>query len=616
MADDMMVLAGDFTAATRAQWDDEVLKALNRNRPPGKELTLEQAMARLTTKLVDGVAIEPLYFGATEAIGLPGAMPYSRGSALPNPAAPWAVVQLHEDGNVERTKAAVADDLDAGGTGAWLRLDPDAIAPADLAQILDGVIAEAVTLMVSSTDCQPEAAQVLLDVLASQNAGAVNGTLGLDPLAAAAVTGATADLTGLADWAKRAQAHAGLRALTVDVTPYDNAGAGDIDQLAFALATGVEYVRALTDQGLTPAEAFAQILFRVAATADEFLTVARLRALRRGWARIGEVLGVPADQRGAYQQAVTSWRVLSKDDPWVNLLRATIATFGAAVGGAEAITVLPHDTAYGLPTTHSRRIARNISLLAAEESHLGAVEDPAGGAWVFESLTEQLAGKAWARLQDIERAGGMAAALASGQVAGWIAPVAAERAKRLATRQLPLTGVSMFPKQGEEPLTDFWPRPAAPARVGLPMVRDAEVFEALRQRTRVRQADTDRQPAVILACLGAQRDFGPRQQFTSNLLLVAGLDPVEVAGATPESTVAAAHQAGTNLVILASSAKLYASQALAVAQACRADGLDVWIAGRKPEVGDPQADELIAGEIFDGMDVVAFLTVALEKVGA
>ncbi|MDR0415967.1 MAG: methylmalonyl-CoA mutase family protein [Propionibacteriaceae bacterium] len=618
MADETMVLAGDFPQPTQSDWDREVLKIMNRRRPPGTELTLEQAMKRLTSVYPDGLVVDPLYtMPDNEVIGYPGQIPFTRGAEPPQPRQDlgWDIVQLHEDPDAGRTHQAVLEDLNAGGTGVWLRVDGDAVAPADLAAVLAGVVPGAASVAVSSVDHQAEAAHALLAFWAgASQPGAATGNLGIDPLAAAAVTGQPADLSGLADWVGRLQGFPKARALAVDVCPYDNAGAGDIDQVAYAVATGIEYVRALASQGVDAAAAFGQIMFRVAATADQFPTIARLRALRRLWARVGEVLGVPEADRGARQQAVSSWRVISRDDPWVNLLRGTVGVFAAAVGGADAITALPHDTAYGLPTKFSRRLARNLQLLAAEEAHLGAAADPAGGAWFVEALTDQIAVKAWARVQAIEAAGGMSAALAAGTVAAEIAAVVAERDRRLATRRVPLTGVSMFPKQDEAPLADFLARPAAPARAGLPQHRDAEVFEALRDRT-ARAAAAGARPAVLMACLGPQREFGVRQQFTSNLLMVAGLDWPTVEDAPADAVAAKARELGSRVVILASSAKVYADQAVPAAQALKDAGVaHVCIAGRLKEAGDGAGD-LIDTEIYDGMDVVAFLTETLDRLG-
>ncbi|MGB7962833.1 MAG: methylmalonyl-CoA mutase family protein, partial [Propionicimonas sp.] len=528
MTDTPLLLAGDFAAPTRAQWEAEVLKVLNRRRPEGKELSIDQAMKRLRTVTVDGLTIEPLYTEAADPLGLPGAMPFTRGATVKSgEMSAWDVRALHEDPDIAFTNAEVLADLERGATSVWLRVGADAIPADQVAAALAGVNPSLAPIVVSSSDDQVAAAKALVSYFKDAGAALARGNLGLDALALAAVTGTAPDLTPHAEWVKAVLAELpGVRALTVDVLPYDNAGAGDVDQLAFAIATGVAYLRDLEAAGVDAAAAFAQIEFRVSASADEFLTIARLRALRRLWARVGEVSGVPEAARGAMQHAVTSLRMVTRDDPWVNLLRDTIATFSAAVGGAEAITCLPFDTAQGLPDSFSRRMARNIQLVAAEESNVGRVNDPAGGSWYVETLTDQLAGQSWNEFQAIEAAGGMVAALASGLVAQKIAATTAERTKRLASRKQPITGVSMFPLKDEQPLP-IKARPAS-AATGLKPVRDSEVFEALRDRA----GAAEEKPKVFLACLGARRDFGGREMFTSNVLLVAGIDFPESEGGT------------------------------------------------------------------------------------
>ncbi len=608
MTDTPLQLAGDFAAPTREDWEVEVLKVLNRRRPEGKELTIEQAMSRLRTSTVDGLTIEPLYTDPVGPLGLPGAMPFTRGASVHGTS--WDVRALHEDPDVAFTNAQVLADLERGATSIWLRTGEGAIAVEDVAAALAGVNPTIASVAVSSATDQIAAAKALAAFWTGAGAKGVTGNLGLDGLALAARTGARADLAPHAEWVQAVLAELpGVRALTVDVLPYDDAGAGDVDQLAFAIATGVAYLRDLEAAGVSAADAFGQIEFRVSANADEFLTIARLRALRRLWARIGEVSGVPSAARGAVQHAVTSWRMITRDDPYVNMLRGTIATFSAAVGGAESITTLPFDTAVGLPDEFSRRMARNTQLLAAEESNIGRVNDPAGGSWYVESLTDQLAGQAWTAFQAIEAAGGMVDALASGFVAERIADTNAARAKRLATRKQPITGVSMFPMKDEQPVTAR-PRVAVPAAGGLRPVRDSELFEALRDR-----AAAGEKPKVFLACLGARRDFGGREMFTSNVLLVAGIDFPSSEGGTPEEIAAQAAASGAKMAILCSSAKVYAEQAIPVAEALKGAGVEtVFIAGRKTETGADDTS-VLDGEVFDGMDVVAFLEGTLDRIG-
>ncbi|MEC4021167.1 methylmalonyl-CoA mutase family protein, partial [Streptomyces sp. H27-D2] len=176
------------------------------------------------------------------------------------------------------------------------------------------------------------------------------------------------------------------------------------------------------------------------------------------------------------QHAVTSAVMMSSRDPWVNMLRTTVACLGAGVGGADAVTVLPFDAALGLPDAFARRIARNTSSILIEESHLARVIDPAGGSWYVERLTDELAQAGWAWFQEIERSGGQAAALRSGLIAERLASTWASRSEDLAHRREPITGVSEFPNLAERRV-EREPFPAAPAAGGLPKVRRDEAFE-------------------------------------------------------------------------------------------------------------------------------------------
>ena len=611
-------LAADFDTPSRADWEKEVLKVLNRKRPEGTELGIEQAYKRLTSTTVDGLEIKPLYTkdDGVEELGFPGVAPFVRGTTVrTGEMEAWHIAQLHEDPDAAETKRAVLADLEHGGTAVYLRVDPDAIAVADVATVLGDVLLDLAPVYLTSRTQQLEAAKALVDVFAAsgKDAGAVSGNLGIDPIGAAALAGTTPDLAVLKDAVELAAPYANVTPIVVDATIYHNAGAGDIHELAYAVAVGVEYVRALVDGGLTADDAFGKIMFRVSATTDQFATIARLRALRGLWSRVGEVLGVAEANRGAVQHAVTSERQISRDDAYVNMLRSTISTFAASAGGAEVQTVLPFDTAAGLPTEFSRRIARNTQVVLSEESNVGRVNDPAGGAWFVESLTKQLSQKAWAVFQGLD-AEGFAVALAAGTVREQLDTVNAARAKGLATRKVPLTGVSMFPNYTESAL-DRKARPEAPSLGGLTVVRDAAVFEDLRDRSDAARA-AGNGPKVLLACLGSRRDFGGREGFTSNLFQVGGIETVVAEGETPEDFVRQLNETGAKVAVLCSSAKVYAAQGIAVAEALRAAGADtVLVAGQIKELGEG-GEAAVDGNMVDGMDVVDLLTNTLNKLGA
>jgi methylmalonyl-CoA mutase len=347
---------------------------------------------------------------------------------------------------------------------------------------LDGVLLDLAGICLDAGPLAAQAATAYLALAAEQRVDPtlLTGCLGLDPWGVAArtgnVAGLTADQQAAVQLAGRVSAeHPGLRALVVDALPYHDAGATDAEEIGLALAGGVAALRALTDAGLELAAALNQLEFRLAATADQFATVAKLRAARRTWAAVADACGEHGPAAGMRQHAVTSWPMMTRRDPWNNMLRTTLACFGACVGGAEVITVRPFDAALGRPDVLARRIARNTPTLLVEESHVAAVLDPAGGSWLHEALTEQLAASAWSVFTEIEAAGGLAAGLADGTVAARLDASRVARLQSIAAGTESIVGVTVFPK-ADEKLLDRAPAPEPPGG-GLPRIRWAEEFE-------------------------------------------------------------------------------------------------------------------------------------------
>lgn len=325
---------------------------------------------------------------------------------------------------------------------------------------------------------------------------------------------------------------------------------------------------------------------------------------------MAEACGTPA--AGAQRQhAVTSPVMMTRRDPWVNMLRTTIACMAAGVGGADAVTVLPFDQDLGLPDAFARRISRNTSTILLEESHLARVIDPAGGSYYVERLTDEIAHAAWEFFQSIEKAGGQAAALRSGLVAERLATTWAARSKKLATRREPVTGVSEFPLLTEKPVVRE-PAPA-PLTGGLPRVRRDEAYEALRARSDAHLAATGARPTVFLAALGPAAAHTGRATFASNLFQAGGITPVhEPVSVTPQTAAAAYAASGADgMAVLCSSDALYEEQAEAVAAALRSAGATtVFLAGR-PGTAAAAVDEYV----FAGCDAVAVLSSVLDRMG-
>ncbi|MEU3048338.1 methylmalonyl-CoA mutase family protein [Streptomyces sp. NPDC006984] len=624
LPDNGFSLAAEFPDATHEQWQRLVAGVL---RKSGKDAQGSAAEDALSTALEDGITTRPLYTAASGAAtpGLPGFAPYVRGGRAEGGAlSGWDVRQRHDRPDAARTNEAVLSDLENGVTSLWLTVGTAGVPVEALGTALDGVLLDLAPVVLDAGPRFEAAAKALLALYGERGIApeAALGNLGADPYGLAARTGdhgalaeGVAAAAGLA--ARCAARHPQLRAVTVDALPYHEAGASTAQELGCALATGVAWLRELTAAGLEPSAAAGQLEFRYAATADQFLTIAKLRAARRLWSRVAEVSGVAGGGAAQRQHAVTSTVMMSRRDPWVNMLRTTVASLAAGVGGADAVTVLPFDHALGLPDAFARRIARNTSTILLEESHLGRVVDPAGGSWYVERLTEEVAQAAWVWFQEIERAGGQAAALRSGLVGERIAATWEARSRRLATRREPVTGVSEFPLLSEAAV-ERDPAPERPVG-GLPVVRRDERFEELRARSDAHLAATGTRPKVFLAALGPAAAHTARATFAANLFQAGGIEPVhepmpmEAAAAAAGEAFAAS---GAAVACICSSDTLYEEGAAGVAEALKAAGaVRVFLAGRPGELRETYEKAGVDEFVVAGGDAVAVLGSVLDRIG-
>ena len=597
LPDDGLSLAAEFPDATHEQWQHLVAGVL---RKSGKEVSGSAAEEALSTTLEDGLRTRPLYTARDSApdSGHPGFAPFVRGGrAEGNTVGGWDVRQRHTVAD----RDAVLADLENGVTSLWLAVGDGGIPVSSLGRVLDGVYLDLAPVALDPGSEVEAAAGELLRLYEERGVAkeAARGNLGADPLGHEARTGQSYGFAPVAGLARRcAEEYPGLRALAVDALPYHEAGGSAAQELGCSLATGVAYLRELTAAGLSVQQACGQLEFRYAATADQFLTVAKLRAARRLWARVAEVCGAPG--AGAQvQHAVTSPVMMTRRDPWVNMLRTTIATLAAGVGGADAVTVLPYDHVAGLPDAFARRIARNTSSILIEESHLSRVIDPAGGSWYVERLTDELAHAGWEFFQRIEGLGGLAAALRSGRLGEDLAETWEARSAKLAKRREPITGVSEFPNLAERPV-EREPAPQRPAG-GLPRVRRDDAYEALRARSEAHLAATGSRPRIFLASIGPAAAHTARTAFASNLFQAGGIEAVT------EGTLA---DSGATEVCLCSSDALYEEQAAAVAAESRAAGAShVFLAGRPGQYAG------VDSYVFAGCDAVAVLSATLDRMG-
>ena len=550
---DDLPLAADFPPATRDDWRklaDGVLKGA--------------PFDKLVGKTYDGLRIDPIYERARDATAIPAR---TAGS-------PWQIMQRVDHPDAAIANAQALHDLENGATGLTLvfagangardyGLPPTKEA---LTRALDGVYLDAgIGIEFEIGPQSRDMGQHLAELLAARKISpvAVNVRFGLDPIGGGGVRGSSHG-----PWESIAKVFGGKIAQLAKLgfrgpfAPADgrvihDAGGSEAQELAYVLAVGVTYLRALEAAGIALDDARRMIYARLSADADQFLTMAKFRALRLLWARVEQSCGLAPQP--LYIAADTAWRMLTQRDPDVNMLRATIAAFSAGLGGANSINVLPHTLALGLPDAFARRIARNTQLVLLEESNLDKVSDPAAGSGGIETLTKQLCEAAWAQFQDIEKAGGPFAALETNIIQTKVAAVRAARDVNIAKRKDVLTGASEFPNLHEKtsavldakPVTGLSPDEVVIRFDPLAPIRLAAPFEALRDVSDQILNTSGKRPRVFLANLGTAADFTARATFAKSFFETGGIEAIDTEGFSDPAALATAFKSsGAALVCL------------------------------------------------------------------
>ena len=543
-------LAAPEDAHGRTDWEEAAAAVLRKARRLGDDDPADAVWDALARTTLDGIAVTPL--------GTPDLLEGLQTSGRPVRAGEWDV-RVHLDlPDPAAAREAALVDLDNGATSLWLEVD----ASTDLATLLDGVLLDLAPVVLDAWDDQEAAARGFLEVLGDTT-----------PAEGTNLGGRGDSLVAVARLAR----DAGTLGVVVDATEVHDRGASDAQELAWSLATATAYLRTLTEAGFALDEALGLVEFRYAATDEQFPTIAKLRAARRLWARVVELCD--GTNRAQRQHVVTSRPMMTRHDPWVNMLRTTVAAFAAGVGGADSVTVLPFDSALGVPDAFGRRIARNTSSLLMSESHLARVTDPAGGAYAVERLTDDLAVAAWAELGRIETEGLEA-------FDARVAQVAAARDAQVAKRTRPITGVSEFPHLAE----------VLPVRPAHPREREVRRYAAAYEAMR----DDPAAATVFLATMGPVASHTARATFATNLLAAGGI-AVDVAGPTSGVDDLLAAYAGQRVVCLAGADPTYAEWGAEAAAALRdAGAAHVVVAGKPADHADDSAAM--------GVDALDFLT--------
>ena len=642
-------LATPFAPATEAQWRAAVDKALK-----------GQPFERLVSTTADGIPLNPLYdrapprsIAGTREAGMPWRIACRVDHPDPRHANPLALADL-EGGASILTLVTPASPF-AHGAGVSIETVHD------LADLFDGVLLDLIGLRL---DAGHEARHVLATLIALAERRhlpieQLTVNAGFDPLGYFATKGRLlSSFEVLAERvcdAAKAVKRLGLRGtlFSADGRPWHAAGATPVQELAAIAAQYATYWRLAERAGFELEAAANAVDLIVVADQDQFGTIAKMRAARLIIARMRAAAGLGSSAVSIH--AETAWRMMTKRDPNVNMLRGTIAAFAAGVAGADSVCLVPHTQANGLPDATARRIARNAQSILIEESTLPRVTDPAAGSGYVEALTEDLAQRAWQAFQQMEAQGGLVETLRAGHLQADITVARDARARDVARRKMPITGTSEFPNltepapkvikvteplgtSTEDPLTlpkadggHLFEALVEAAREGhsvtamalargvaqetcpaLIMRRDAEPFEALREAADVAcEAAGDKRPVAFIATLGTVADFTVRATWVRNVLEAGGfLAPVGEGVADLAGLVAALKASNARVAVLASSDAVYDGAALDAARALKTAGVKaLYLAGKPKDDATAEAYRAagIDGFIHAGLDMVATL---------
>lgn len=560
-------LMADFPDVSTEKWE-EVITADLKGAPYDK---------KLIWRTLEGFSVRP-YYRAEDLKSLkyldagPGEFPYVRSAGS---CGGWLVRQTIKVDNIAAANAEAKKVLCLGVTSLGFIINDKEFTAANLNNLLDGITIKAIELAFSGC-AAAKVADLFIDKVISENFDVedVRATFGIDPLKRASVKGSICEngkcFDTIAALIKKAEKYKRIRLISVGGVLFNDCGGDTVQELAFSLAMGHDYIVRLMEKGLTIDEVSPRIKFNMPISVNYFMEIAKFRAARMLWANIAK----PYNPSGGCSSkmrvhAVTSAWNQSMYDPYVNLLRGTTEAMSAAVGGVDSIEVLPFDNAWAEPSDFSSRIARNSQLLLKEESHFDQVVDPAAGSYYIETLTQIVAEKAWDLFKQVEAKGGYLEALKAGFVQQQVAATAAKRDSNIATRRTILLGVNEFPNFTET-ITDKSMADKGSKKCGcacssskewetLTPYRGAEAFEQMRLKTDL----SGKKPTAFMLTCGALSFARARSQFASNFFGCAGIATIDNTHfASVGQGVEAAIEAKSPIVVICAADDDYATLAI------------------------------------------------------
>ncbi len=603
-------LASLFPTISKDDWAKQVETTLNKGK------ATSYGIERLISKTLDGIDIEPIYATPSKPISRPSA-------PVKTSRANWGVIQRVDIPEVTKANEQMLLDLLKGATGVSLVLSGSISAghyglPSfdvnSIKRLSQGVELDLISVRLDAGANWHDASQNLLQVYQDRNLNLSRCTLSfcIDPVSAFALTGQSGsnssvgkNMAATLDAATKA-GHEGV-VFSADGRVYHDAGASEAQELGFAIASCIEHLRLLEQSGTDISTIWPRLGMVLSADSEQFTTIAKFRAAHLLWRQVQ--IAMKVEPCALQLDVETSGRMMSVQDPYVNMLRTTSATFAAGIGGVSSLAVLPFSIAIGCPDDLARRMARNTQLVLQEESSIGLVSDAGAGSGYVENFSNELAKHAWEIMQEIEANGGMMASLIDGKVQGLISQVCTTRNADIAKRKKGIIGVSEFANLDEAPVKVLDVKIVEPQSIAdSAMVCDAlkthpisSGFEQLRGRAKQMQPA----PTFNLVTLGKQDEFAPRATWATNLFAAGGIAPTD-----QPATIAC----------ICSTDGIYAEQASKTAKRLKENGCKyVFLAGRAGALENEYTQAGIDGFLYVGcnvLDVLQQTLALLEKANA
>ncbi len=524
-----------------------------------------KSIETLSTYTYESIKLKPLYtkedVDSKELTEFPGVPDFRRGiSSLGHTGKGWEIAQTLSFNSIEELNTKLETAIQRGQTAVSFPVGGELFSDiSGLKELIKTIGTNHLFSLNAGEYLKPFLAVLISALKESEIDGSATGFIAADPIAQATESGffPADEETFMGEWEETVRtavrSFPELRTVLINAAPYHNSGASADQELGIAIASGVQYLHYLIEQGWEVDKALNLFIFHFPVGSQFFMETAKLRAARLLWDKVGESYNGKEQARKMHISAETSFFTKTVYDPYVNMLRTGNEAFAAVLGGVQYLKTSPFNEAYEEPTFFSERVARNTQLLLREEAGLKHVADPAGGSWYVETLTRELAQKGWDFFLEIEEEGGLIAALKSGWLQSRIQTVMDKRKQDISTRKRSIIGTNVYANLDEEikqatssekkshycsdslttliqlcgknqSLEDrLRTTESGDKIVALQQDRLAAPYERLRVKAG-RLSDVDgRRPSIGLICIGELKRHKPRADFITGFMSAGGI---------------------------------------------------------------------------------------------